>query len=380
MKTGEFVLSKKSSETAARTGRLKAARGVIETPVFMPVGTQATVKTLSNDELLAAGAQIILSNSYHLYLRPGPDLIEQAGGINGFTGWPKPVLTDSGGFQIFSLATMRKINSEGVEFQSHIDGSKHMFTPEKSMEVQQKIGADIIMCFDECPPYPCTEDYAGRSMRLSADWARRCKAAFSSKRYEEDKQQLLFGIVQGSVYPALRKESVERTVDIGFPGYAIGGLAVGEPKEELFSSMESAARLLPEDKPRYAMGIGMPEDIWEAVERGVDMFDCVLPTRNGRNGQAFTSGGRVNIKNAEYVRDFGPLDPECGCPACRNHTRAYLNHLFRAQEILALRLLTLHNIFFMVKLVDNIRKSIENDSFAAGKKEFLRKYGQNEKK
>jgi queuine tRNA-ribosyltransferase len=374
MRTGDFVLSKKSSECAARSGRLKTARGIIETPVFMPVGTQATVKTLSNDELIAAGAQIILSNSYHLYLRPGTDLIEAAGGLNKFTGWQKPMLTDSGGFQIFSLATLRRLDADGVEFQSHIDGSKHFFTPEKSMDVQQKIGADIIMCFDECPPYPCTEDYAARSMRLSVEWARRCKEAFSKKIYEAGAQQLLFGIIQGSVYDALRSESVERTVEIGFPGYAIGGLAVGEPKEEMIKSMEHAAKLLPEDKPRYTMGIGMPEDIWDAVERGIDMFDCVLPTRNGRNGQAFTSAGKVNIKNAEYVRDFGPLDPECGCPACRNHTRAYLNHLFRAQEILALRLLTLHNIFFMIKLADNIRKSIENDSFYADKKEFLRKY------
>lgn len=374
MKTGQFNLLKKSSECKARTGELQTARGLINTPVFMPVGTQGSVKSLSNEELNNAGAQIILSNSYHLYLRPGTGLIEAAGGVQKFIGWNKPMLTDSGGFQIFSLATLRRMDTEGVEFQSHIDGSKHYFTPEKSMEVQNKIGADIIMAFDECTPYPSTRDYAQRSMLTSVEWARRCKVKFDTFRFKENQEQLLFGIVQGSVYLDLRKESAEKTIEIDFPGYALGGLAVGEPKEEMFNIIEHTAPLLPENKPRYAMGIGMPEDIWEAIERGIDMFDCVLPTRNGRNGQAFTSIGKVNIKNAEYIRDFGPLDPDCSCHTCKNYSRAYLNHLFRSQELLVLRLLTLHNVYFMIKLADNIRKSIENDCFLATKKEFMAKY------
>jgi queuine tRNA-ribosyltransferase len=340
----------------------------------MPVGTQGTVKAISNEELEGAGAQIILSNSYHLYLRPGTDIIEAAGGLNRFIGWNKPMLTDSGGFQIFSLATLRRISDDGVEFQSHIDGSKHFFNSEKCIEVQKKIGADIIMVFDECSPYPCTHDYAARSMRMSVEWARRCKAAFEKPGPEYSRGQLLFGIIQGSVYPDLRRESIEKTIDIGFPGYALGGLSVGEPKEEMVAMLEACKGLLPEDKPRYLMGVGMPEDIFEAVERGIDMFDCVLPTRNGRNGQAFTSVGKVNIKNAEYIRDFGPLDPECECPTCKGYSRAYLNFLFRAQELLVLRLLSLHNIYFLIKLLSFIRQSIETDSFIKSKKEFLSKY------
>ncbi|MFH1369244.1 MAG: tRNA guanosine(34) transglycosylase Tgt [Elusimicrobiota bacterium] len=374
MNIGTFIVTKKSGECRARAGQLTTGRGVINTPVFMPVGTQGSVKTLSNEELESSGAQIILSNSYHLYLRPGTELIRSAGGVHKFIGWCKPMLTDSGGFQIFSLTTLRRIDSDGVEFRSHIDGSKHFFTPEKSIEVQNRIGADIIMCFDECTPYPSTRDYAERSMLLSVDWAKRCKKAFEELRFTEGQGQLLFGIVQGSVYADLRKESVEKMLKIDFPGYALGGLSVGEPKEEILRIIDAAAPLLPEEKPRYAMGLGMPEDIWEAVERGIDMFDCVLPTRNGRNGQAFTSSGKVNIKNAEYVADFGPLDAGCSCPTCANYSRAYLNHLFKAQELLVLRLLTLHNVYFMIKLVDNIRKSIENDCFMNAKKEFLNKY------
>jgi len=375
MPKNPFELLKKSSECDARLGRLTTARGQIDTPVFMPVGTQGSVKTVSNEELENAGASIILSNSYHLYLRPGTEIIEQAGGLNRFIGWKKPMLTDSGGFQIFSLATLRRIEKEGVEFRSHIDGSKHFFTPQSSMEIQKKIGADIIMCFDECSPYPCTHDYAARSMRMSVEWARRCKESFDEipgPAYSEG--QLLFGIIQGSVYNDLRRESIEKTVEIGFPGYALGGLSVGEPKEEMISVLEASKGLLPEDKPRYLMGVGMPEDIWEAVERGIDMFDCVLPTRNGRNGQAFTSTGKVNIKNAEYIRDFGPLDQDCQCPACKGYSRAYLNYMFRAKELLVLRLLSLHNIYFLIKLLDFIRKSIESDSFIKSKKRFFDSY------
>jgi queuine tRNA-ribosyltransferase len=272
------------------------------------------------------------------------------------------------------LTTLRRINEDGVEFQSHIECSRHFFTPEKSMEVQEAIGADIIMCFDECSPYPCTYEYAKRSMELSLTWASRCKKHFYLRAPQSPHRQLLFGIIQGSVYADLRKESALRMMETGFPGYALGGLSVGEPKDEMAAMIEQTAPLLPADKPRYLMGVGMPEDIWEAVERGIDMFDCVLPTRNGRNGQAFASTGRINIKNAEYKEDFGPLDPACGCPACRLYTRAYLNHLFRSQEILGLRLLSLHNIYFMIKLLKLIRKSIEENRFLEAKKAFFAAY------
>lgn len=373
MKIGNFELLKKSCECSARLGRLQTARGLINTPVFMPVGTQGTVKTISNEELESLGAEIILSNSYHLYLRPGTEIIKMAGGIHGFIGWKKPMLTDSGGFQIFSLATLRRMNSDGVEFRSHIDGTKHFFTPEKSIQVQNDIGADIIMCFDECAPYPCTYDYAKRSTDLSIGWAKRCKQEF--ERIESGKKnQLLFGIIQGSVFNDLRAYSSEKTIEIDFPGYAIGGLSVGEPKEEMLSVLNSTVRLLPEEKPRYLMGVGMPEDIWQAVELGIDMFDCVLPTRNGRNGQAFTSSGKVNVKNAEYQKDFTPLDHECSCPVCTGYTRAYLNHLFKAQELLVFKLLSLHNLYFMIKLTNIIRKSIQTDTFLKAKREFLEKY------
>ncbi|MHB9156390.1 MAG: tRNA guanosine(34) transglycosylase Tgt, partial [Endomicrobiales bacterium] len=354
MTAGKFELLKRSSQSAARRGRLTCARGTVNTPVFMPVGTQGTVKAISNQELVGAGAEIILSNSYHLYLRPGTEIIREAGGLHRFIGWEKPMLTDSGGFQIFSLATLRRINSDGVEFRSHIDGSKHVFTPEKSMQVQREIGADIIMCLDECAPYPCTREYAQRSVQLSLEWARRCKKSFEAGLPLYGADQLLFGIIQGSVYSDLRRESAEKMLEIGFPGYALGGLSVGEAKEEMIAMLDATAPLLPEDRPRYLMGVGMPEDIWEAVERGIDMFDCVLPTRNGRNGQAFTSRGRVNVKNAGYIRDFGPLDPACDCPVCLGYSRAYLNHLFRSQELLVLRLLSLHNIHFMIKLLNII--------------------------
>jgi len=374
MKPGRFTILKKSSECKARSGILETAHGKVNTPVFMPVGTQGTVKTISNEELKVCGAEIILGNSYHLYLRPGTEIISRAGGLHSFTGWDKAMLTDSGGYQIFSLATLRRIRSDGVEFRSHIDGSRHFFTPEKSMEIQQEIGADIIMCFDECPSYPCTYDYAKRSLELSVEWAKRCKETKLEIEAKSRVEQLLFGIIQGSVYNDLRKVSAERTVDIGFPGYALGGLSVGEPKEEMLSVLESTIPLMPGDSPRYLMGVGTPEDILDAVERGIDMFDCVLPTRNGRNGQAFTSKGKVNIKNADYIKDFSALDPECDCPTCKGYSKAYLNHLFRAQEILGLRLLSLHNIYFMIKLLSKIRESLGNDSFKETKRKFLANY------
>jgi queuine tRNA-ribosyltransferase len=372
MECGSYKLLRKSSQSAARLGKVYTARGVIDTPVFMPVGTHGTVKGVPNEDLQNCGAQIILANSYHLYLRPGTEIIKKAGGIQQFNSWNKPMLTDSGGFQIFSLNEIRKIKEDGAEFRSHIDGSAHFFTPEKSMRVQKDIGADIIMCFDECVPYPATRQYAANSVDLSLKWAKRCKEEF----YTDDayKTQSLFGIIQGSVYDDLRKYSALETVKIGFTGYAIGGLSVGEPKEDMHRILDNIVPLLPENQARYLMGVGMPEDLWECVGRGIDMFDCVIPTRNGRNGQVFTSCGKINIRNAQFRQDFTPLDPECSCPACRGYTKAYLNHLVRAQESLYLNLLSLHNIYFMVDLMEKIRKAIENDRFLEAKKEFFEKY------
>lgn len=372
MECGSYQLIKKSSECKGRLGKVYTTRGVVETPIFMPVGTQGTVKGVPTECLQFSGAQIILGNSYHLYLRPGTEIIKKAGGIQKFNAWNRPMLTDSGGFQIFSLSDIRKISEEGAEFRSHIDGSKHFFSPEKSMQVQKDIGADIIMCFDECAPYPSDYSYAKNSMELSLRWAKRCKTEFYKDNAHET--QALFGIIQGSVYNDLRAKSTQEMLNIDFVGYAIGGLSVGEPKEYMHTILENMLPLIPENKARYLMGVGMPEDLWEGVERGVDMFDCVIPTRNGRNGQVFTSLGKINIRNAEYREDFSPLDPECKCPACTKYTKAYLNHLVRAQETLYLTLLSLHNIHFMVNLMTKIRKSLENDMFLKAKKEFFEKY------
>ena len=372
MECGSYTLLKKSSQCKARLGKVYTTRGVIDTPVFMPVGTQGTVKGVANEYLQDSGAQIILANSYHLYLRPGTDIIKKSGGIQKFNSWNRPMLTDSGGFQIFSLNEIRKLSEDGAKFQSHIDGSTHFFSPEKSMQIQKEIGADIIMCFDECTPYPATYEYAKDSMELSLRWAKRCKDEF----YKDDayKNQALFGIIQGSVYNDLRKISAEEMIKIGFTGYAIGGLSVGEPKDDMHSVLENIVPLLPEDKARYLMGVGMPEDLWECVERGIDMFDCVIPTRNGRNGQVFTSLGKINIRNAEFREDFTALDPECKCPTCKGYSKAYLNHLVRAQESLYLGLLSLHNIYFMINLMEKIRKSLESDTFLEAKKEFFDSY------
>ncbi|MDR1434297.1 tRNA guanosine(34) transglycosylase Tgt [Candidatus Endomicrobiellum devescovinae] len=372
MECGSYQLIKKSSECKGRLGKVYTTRGVVETPIFMPVGTQGTVKGVPTEWLQFSGAQIILGNSYHLYLRPGTEIIKKAGGIQKFNAWNRPMLTDSGGFQIFSSSDIRKISEEGAEFRSHIDGSKHFFSPEKSMQVQKDIGADIIMCFDECAPYPSDYTYAKNSMELSLRWAKRCKTEFYKDNAHET--QALFGIIQGSVYNDLRAKSTQEMLNIDFVGYAIGGLSVGEPKEYMHTVLENTLPLIPENKARYLMGVGMPEDLWEGVERGVDMFDCVIPTRNGRNGQVFTSLGKINIRNAEYREDFSPLDPECKCPACTKYTKAYLNHLVRAQETLYLTLLSLHNIHFMVNLMTKIRKSLENDMFLKAKKEFFEKY------
>ncbi|MDR0820058.1 MAG: tRNA guanosine(34) transglycosylase Tgt [Endomicrobium sp.] len=372
MECGSYQLIKKSSECRARRGRVYTARGVIDTPVFMPVGTQGSVKGVAVEFLKSSGAQIILANSYHLYLRPGTEVIKKAGGIQKFNSWNSPMLTDSGGFQMLSLSDIRKITEDGAEFQSHIDGSKHFFSPEKSMQVQKDIGADIIMCFDECAPYRSDYGYAKNSMELSLKWAKRCKEEF----YKDDsyKTQSLFGIIQGSVYNDLRIKSTREMLNVDFAGYAIGGLSVGEPKKDMHSVLENVLPVIPENKARYLMGVGMPEDLWECVERGIDMFDCVIPTRNGRNGQVFTSLGKINLRNAEFKKDFSPLDPACACPACTGYSKAYLNHLIISRETLYLSLLSLHNIYFMVNSMLKIRKSLENDTFFKSKKEFFEKY------
>lgn len=375
MQCGSFQLLKKSGQCSARLGKLYTTRGIIDTPIFMPVGTQGSVKSVSTEQLIESKAQIILANSYHIYLRPGLDIIKKAGGIQKFISWNRPMLTDSGGFQIFSLNDFRKIREEGVEFKSHIDGSKHFISPEISMQIQKTIGADIIMCFDECTPYPATYEYAKNSMLLSLQWAKRCKDEF----YKDDAHQTqsLFGIVQGSVYNDLRKESALRMQDIDFVGYAIGGVSVGETKKEMLDVIENTVPYLPENKARYLMGVGMPEDIWDGIERGIDMFDCVIPTRNGRNGQAFTTYGKINIKNGEFKDKFEPLDPNCDCQTCKGYSKAYLNHLFRSQEILALTLLSLHNINFMLELTNKIRKALVEDTFLETKQEFFKKYYSN---
>ena len=314
-----YQLMKTDSRTRARRGRVITPHGVIETPVFMPVGTAATVKAMRPEEVREMGAEIILSNTYHLYLRPGHEVVKAAGGLHRFMNWDRPILTDSGGFQVFSLGAMRKIREEGVEFRSHIDGSKHMLSPERSIEIQNALGADIIMAFDECTPYPADRSYVKDSLERTTRWLRRCK-----EYHKDTERQSLFGIMQGGMYKDLRKESAQQIVEMDLPGYAIGGLSVGEPKELMYEIMDDCVELLPADKPRYLMGVGSPDCLFEGVERGIDMFDCVLPTRIARHGMAMTSQGRINIKNARYEKDFTPLDPNCDCYTRRNHSRAYL--------------------------------------------------------
>lgn len=367
---GAFKIKKQSSDCMARTGELKTFHGLVKTPVFMPVGTRATVKTMKTDELKELGAEIILSNTYHLFLKPGHDLIEVAGGLHRFMNWDGPILTDSGGFQVFSLSSLRKITDEGVEFRSHIDGSKQMLSPEKSIEVQNALGSDIMMCFDECTPYPSDYKYTENSMNLTTRWAERCK-----KAHKNIDRQMLFGIIQGGMYKDLRSISAREITSIGFDGYAIGGLSVGEPKELMCDILDHTSPLLPYNQPKYLMGIGSPDYIFEAVTRGIDMFDCVLPTRIARNGTAFTSNGKVVIKNSKYTRDFGPLDPECDCEVCKNYSRAYIRHLFNVDEILGPRLLTIHNLQFLIQLVQKIRESIESDQFIEYKQYFYKKFG-----
>jgi queuine tRNA-ribosyltransferase len=363
-----YELVKRCSKTAARAGRLHTPHGVFDTPIFMPVGTQATVKAMSPDELKAMGADIILSNTYHLYLRPGHDLVAEAGGLHKFMQWDRGILTDSGGFQVFSLGPLRKITEEGVTFRSHIDGSKHFLSPEKATEIQMALGADIIMAFDECVPYPAEHDYARLSTERTTRWAERCQQAHTRK------DQALFGIVQGGMYKDLRSMSVQSLVDLDFPGYAIGGLSVGEPKPLMYEMLEHTVHQLPDNKPRYLMGVGTPDCLLEGVMYGVDMFDCVFPTRVARNGTVMTSQGRLVIKNAEYARDFKPIDVECDCYTCRNFSRAYIRHLLKTEEIFGLRLTTTHNLHFLLNFMKKMRQAIIEDRFLDFRQEFWAQY------
>ena len=359
--------------SGARRGIIHTPHGDIETPIFMPVGTQATVKSMTPEELKEeVKAQIILANTYHLYLRPGQDIVKEAGGLHSFMKWDKPILTDSGGFQVFSLGDLRTIHEEGVEFKSHLDGSKHFFSPESVMKTEEDLGADIIMAFDECCPYPSTYEYTKTSMERTTRWAKRCKEAHTTV----DKQAL-FGIVQGGFFKDLRKQSVQDLVDLDLPGYAIGGISVGEPKEEFLDILRYTTPMLPENKPRYLMGVGTPDYLIEAALAGIDMCDCVLPTRIARNGTAMTWNGKVVIRNANYERDWRPLDEECDCYTCKNYTRGYIRHLVKTKEILGIRLLSIHNLRFLTKLMERVRIEIENDNLLKFRDEFYKKYGYN---
>lgn len=355
----EFQVVAECKETGARAGLFTTPHGAIETPVFMPVGTLAAVKAMSPDELVDIGAQIILSNTYHLYLRPGADLVRDAGGLHRFMRWDRPILTDSGGFQVFSLASLNRITDEGVEFQSHIDGSRHFFSPEVSMDVQQKLGADIAMCFDECVKLPTTEARSREAVGRTLRWAERCLASHTRD------DQALFGIVQGALFDDQRVECARAIASMDFPGIAIGGLSVGETHDEMYRILDVLQPVLPKDKPHYLMGVGLSENLIEGVARGVDMFDCVLPTRNGRNGGLLTSRGKMAIKNARFERDFSPIDPDCSCYVCRNYTRAYIHHLHRCGEILSARLCSWHNIHFLVDLMRRARAAIIDGTFPA---------------
>ncbi len=358
-------------QTGARRGVIHTPHGDIETPVFMPVGTQATVKSMTPEELKEeVKAQIILSNTYHLYLRPGNKLIKEAGGLHKFMNWDRAILTDSGGFQVFSLGDLRKISEEGVEFKSHLDGSKHFLTPESVMEIENDLGSDIMMAFDECVKYPADYEYTKQSMERTTRWAERCKEA-----HKNTEKQGLFGIVQGGTYKDLREISARDLVKMDFPGYAVGGLSVGEPKEIMCDILGFTTQFLPEDKPRYLMGVGTPDYLIEAVLRGIDMCDCVLPTRIARNGTALTSRGKVVIRNATYERDWNRLDEQCDCYTCKNYTRAYIRHLVKTNEILGVRLLSIHNLRFLTSLMEKVRNAIENDNLLDFKNEFYKQYG-----
>ena len=371
--TSRFQFSIHATDGRARTGTIQMLRGEIRTPAFMPVGTAATVKAMRPAEVRATGADIILGNTYHLMLRPTAERMARLGGLHQFMGWDRPILTDSGGYQVMSLSALTKQSEEGVSFKSHLDGSRHMLSPERSMEIQRLLGSDIVMCFDECPPNGVDDDRAAASMRRSMRWAKRSRDAFNQGG-EHAAQAALFGIQQGSLNETLRRESADALTDIGFDGYAIGGLAVGEGQEAMFACLDYAPQQLPQDKPRYLMGVGKPDDLVGAVERGVDMFDCVLPTRSGRNGQAFTWAGPINIRNAKFAEDQAPLDAHCNCPVCTTWSRAYLHHLVRAGEMLGAMLMTQHNLHFYQSLMAEMRNAISESRFAAFAQRFREGY------
>jgi queuine tRNA-ribosyltransferase len=371
--TERFAFKISATDGRARTGSIQMLRGEIRTPAFMPVGTAATVKAMRPAEVRATGADIILGNTYHLMLRPGAERVARLGGLHEFSGWDRPILTDSGGYQVMSLSSLRKITEEGVAFQSHLDGSRHMLSPERSMEIQRLLGSDIVMAFDECPANGVSREEALKSMALSMRWAKRSRDGFDAGG-EHAERAALFGIQQGSLDEGLRRESADALIDIGFDGYAIGGLAVGEGQEAMFGCLDYAPDMLPADKPRYLMGVGKPDDLVGAVARGVDMFDCVLPTRSGRNGQAFTWAGPVNIRNAKHAEDKGPLDPRCDCPVCTTNSRAYLHHLVKSGEILGAMLMTQHNLHFYQSLMAGMRAAITEGRFAGFAADFRRDY------
>lgn len=368
--TYEFI--KTCKQTGARLGKVHTPHGSFDTPAFMPVGTLATVKTMSPDELQEMNANIILSNTYHLWLRPGEDIIEEAGGLHKFMNWDGAILTDSGGFQVFSLSDLRQIEEEGVHFRNHISGEKLFLSPEKAMHIQNALGSDIMMAFDECPPYPAEYDYMKKSVERTSRWAERCLTA-----HKKPDTQGLFGIVQGGEYEELRRQSAEDLTSLDFPGYAIGGLSVGEPKDVMNRVLEFTTPMLPENKPRYLMGVGSPDSLIDGSIRGVDMFDCVLPTRIARNGTCMTSNGRLVVRNAKFARDFGPIDENCDCYTCRNYSRAYIRHLVKNNETFGFRLTTYHNLYFLLKLMEHVRQAIREDRLGDFREEFFEQYGFN---
>lgn len=369
----KYELIKVCKQSGARLGRVHTPHGIIETPTFMPVGTQATVKTMSPEELKSMDAQIILSNTYHLFIRPGHDIVRRAGGLHKFMNWDRPILTDSGGFQVFSLSNMRKITEEGVTFRSHLNGDKLFISPEVAMEIQNALGPDIMMAFDECPPYPAEYDYVKQSLERTTRWAERCL-----KAHARPEDQALFAIIQGGMFADLRKQSAEQLTAMDFPGYAIGGLSVGESKPLMYEMLDCTVPLMPANKPRYLMGVGSPDALIEGSIRGIDMFDCVLPTRIARNGTTMTSEGRLVIRNAKFADDFSPLDPNCDCYTCRNYTRAYIRHLIKADETFGIRLTTYHNLHFLIQLMKDVRQAIMDDRLLDFRDEFFAKYGLND--
>ncbi|MCU6711119.1 tRNA guanosine(34) transglycosylase Tgt [Paenibacillus sp. J5C_2022] len=367
----EFI--KQCNQSGARLGRVHTPHGIIDTPTFMPVGTQATVKTMSPEELKAMDAHIILSNTYHLFLRPGHEIVRKAGGLHKFMNWDRPILTDSGGFQVFSLSAMRKITEEGVQFRSHLNGDKLFIGPETAMEIQNALGSDIMMAFDECPPYPAEYEYVKQSTERTSRWAERCL-----KSHARPQDQALFAIVQGGMHEDLRVQSAKDLTSMDFPGYAIGGLSVGEPKHLMYEVLDYTVPHLPSDKPRYLMGVGSPDALVEGAIRGIDMFDCVLPTRIARNGTTMTSGGRLVIRNAKFSEDFGPLDPNCSCYTCTNYSRAYIRHLLKADETFGIRLTTYHNLHFLLQLMRDVRQAIMEDRLLDFRDSFFEAYGLND--